>query len=102
MRRIGLALALVVASCAGNEEGLAFPPVESRWQIVGDSVECLGTVDEQVTPETGPATRHVCTWERVTVDGVPTCVAVLVFERADASAPWALVATLRSHATRCT
>ena len=95
MKRIGLALALAVAGCAGDEEGLAFPPVESRYTI-GESVECRGTVDEY-----GDATRHVCTWERVTVDGQPVCAAVLVFERADAASPWALVGTFRSHATRC-
>lgn len=101
MKAILCALVAAFTACAVEEEALEYPPVESRYSI-GETVDCRGTVDEAWSPEVGPATQYTCTWERVSLGGEPACAVVLVFERADASSPWALSASFATGATRCT
>jgi hypothetical protein len=100
-----LAAMLILVGCSDEKdpETYGYPAVESRYTLDGGTVECRGTVDETWTPE-GPiadATEYRCTWERVTVGGSPTCVAILTFTRPDTSSTWTLGATFRTSATAC-
>lgn len=97
MPRSALALAAVLAlSACADEDPASYPPVEANYTITDAGVECRGTVDEDWSP-----TRHACTWERVTVEGEPTCTAILVFRREDEGSPWSLSAAFTTDVDRC-
>lgn len=97
---LALAVAVVLTGCGVEETDLNYPPVETRYTVAAETVDCRGTVDERLEPPDAPVT-HVCTWERVTVDGVPACAAILAFRRAGISSPWYLAAAYTTTATHC-
>jgi hypothetical protein len=99
MRRVILAVAVVVAGCGSEDE--TWPDVSTRYAIEEQTVTCDGPAFQEWFPEDGPFTSGYCSFARVSVNGENDCMVSVGFRRDDAAADWRLEGVFRTRTTGC-
>lgn len=101
MRTIALVVGLaLVLGCSSDKSLPDWPDVETLYSFDGEEAPtCTSAVAEEGLPAGGPFTTYECWWERVIVDGRPSCWAHVAFARESAETAWTFASITSSAAT---